>query len=158
MTVEVDPLDFSEETGPRAFRVRTPEVEVNGRVTGQPSAFDASEIGYGCATGGSVELTSRKNKEGALVEPLAATLHSGGSSPYLMPAAGPAKLSAGALVMLRALAEASGSMGWARWGTNTDLHRVTVSNLRAQLVDRGYVAHDTERGMAVLTDRGEGAS
>jgi putative DNA primase/helicase len=133
-------------------------LEVIARVTGVPSTIDASEIGYGCATGGSLELTSRKNKEGARVEALAATLHSGGSRPYLMLAAGTEKLSAGALGMLRSLAEAGGSMGWARWSTSTDLHRVTASNLRAQLVARGYVDHDTERGMAVLTDRGEGAS
>jgi len=133
-------------------------LEVIARVTGVPSTIDASEIGYGCATGGSLELTSKKNKEGARVEPLAATLHSGGSRPYLMPAAGPEKLSAGAVAMLRALAEAGGSTGWSQWGANTDLHRVTASNLRSQLVARGYVEHDTERGMAVLTDRGEAST
>jgi hypothetical protein len=37
-------------------------LEVIARVTGVPSTIDASEIGYGCATGGSLELTSRKKR------------------------------------------------------------------------------------------------
>jgi hypothetical protein len=132
-------------------------LEVIGRVTGQASAFDASEIGYGCATGGSVELTSRKNKEGARVEPLAATLHSGGSRPYLQPADGPAKLSAGALTMLRALAEAGGTMAAHQWGRETGLHRTTIERRRTELVARGYVAEDGGTGIVTLTDRGEAA-
>jgi hypothetical protein len=37
-------------------------LEVIARVTGVPSTIDASEIGYWCATGGSLELTSRKKR------------------------------------------------------------------------------------------------
>ena len=132
-------------------------LEVIARVTGVPSAFDASEIGDGCATGGSVELTSRKNKEGARVEPLAATLHSGGARPYLRPATGPAKLSAGALTMLRALAEAGGTMASHQWGKDSALHRTTVDRRRTELVARGYVAEDAGTGIVTLTDRGEAA-
>jgi AAA domain len=130
-------------------------LEVIARVTGVPSALDASEIGYGCATGGSVELTSRKNKEGARVEPLAATLHSGGLRPFLRPAAGPAKLSAGSLTMLRALAEAGGTMASHQWGSDSGLHRTQVWRLQHDLGERGYVAEDSTTGIVTLTDRGE---
>ncbi len=131
---------------------------MSGALTADEQAIvDAADIGNGCATGGSVELTSRKNKEGARVEPLAATLHSGGARPYLIRAAGPAALSPGALAMLRSLADAGGEMGWPRWGANTELHRVTASNFRTLLVSRGYVQRDTERGLAMLRDRGEAA-
>jgi hypothetical protein len=130
-------------------------LEVIGRVTGVPSTVDALELGHGCATGGSVELTSRKNKEGARVEPLAATLHSGGARPYLRPAAGPAKLSAGALTMLRALAAAGGKMAAHQWGGDSGLHRSQVWRLQHDLSERGYVTEDSATGIVTLTDRGE---
>jgi Bifunctional DNA primase/polymerase, N-terminal/AAA domain len=130
-------------------------LEVIARVTGVPSTVDAAEIGYGCATGGSVELTSRKNKEGARVEPLAATLHSGGLRPFLRPAAGPAKLSAGALTMLRALAEAGGTMAAHQWGKDSGLHRTQVWRLRIELSESGYALEDAATGIVTLTDRGE---
>lgn len=132
-------------------------LEVIARVTGVPSTVDAAEIGYGCATGGSVELTSRKNKEGARVEPIAATLHSGGERPFLRPSAGPLKLSAGALTMLRELAEAGGTMASHLWGSDSSLHRTTVWRLQHDLSERGYVAEDATTGIVTLTDRGEAA-
>jgi hypothetical protein len=132
-------------------------LEVIARATGVKSTAFASEIGLGCPTGGSVELTSKKNKEGAQVEPLAATLHSGGDRPYLKPSDAAPSLSAGALTMLRQIADAGGIVAWTAWGKDTGLHRSTVDDRRKDLIGRGYGTHDDETGLVRLTDRGEAA-
>lgn len=141
--------------GIRGHSSLAPALDVSIRVSGATSRANSHDVGLHVETGGSVRLHSKKNKDGALVPDLAASMRSGVESVYLVHDSTARGLSPGAKKMLRELADVGGTMALATWGDTTGLHRNTQSNLRTELLDSGYVEPNMGSGTVTITEAGE---
>jgi AAA domain len=142
--------------GIRGHSSLAPALDVSIRVSGSTSRVNSHDVAPDTETGGTVRLHSRKNKDGALVPDLAASMRSGIESVYLVHDATARGLADGARKMLRDLADAGGTKALTRWGDATNLHRNRQSQLRTELLDSGHVEANTASGTVTMTETGEG--
>jgi AAA domain len=141
--------------GIRGHSSLAPALDVSIRVSGSTSQVNSHDVEPHAETGGTVRLHSRKNKDGALLPDLAATMRSGVESVYLVHSTARG-LSDGARRMLRDLADAGGTKALHRWGDTSELHRNRQSELRTELIDSGHAEVNMTSGTVSITVSGEG--